>query len=169
MWLDWILSPIGLYAFLTLALFCCLALFLSMKREIALVRRSSTGSRDAAEASAATLAAQLAALRKDMQSNEAPSSPGQELNLTRRAQALRMQRRGEFKRIADAARADLRAAAERIRVNRADLARYRAGELADPERRLELMDFIDRHGDLPRYAARTRTSTRGGAQGGGGS
>jgi hypothetical protein len=95
MWLDWILSPIGLYAFLTLALFCCLALFLSMKREIALVRRSFTGSRDAAEASAATLAAQLAALRKDMQSNEAPSSPGQELNLTRRAQALRMQRRGE--------------------------------------------------------------------------
>lgn len=93
--LDWILSPIGLYAFLTLALFGCLALFLSLKREIALVRQSFTWSRDAAEASAANLAAQLAALRKDMQSNEAPSSPGQELNLTRRAQALRMQRRGE--------------------------------------------------------------------------
>ncbi|MGD0606601.1 MAG: hypothetical protein ABSA53_23835 [Streptosporangiaceae bacterium] len=69
--------------------------------------------------------------------------------------------RDEFRRIADAARADLRAAAERIRASRAELARYRAGELADPDRRLELMDFIDRYGDLPRYAARTGTSTRG--------
>jgi hypothetical protein len=93
--LDWILNPIGLYAFLTLALFGCLALFLSMKREIALVRRSFARSQGVADASAATLAAQLAALQKDMQSNGAPSPTGQELNLTRRAQALRMQRRGE--------------------------------------------------------------------------
>ncbi|MDT7764452.1 MAG: hypothetical protein QOC63_3872 [Mycobacterium sp.] len=58
--------------------------------------------------------------------------------------------RAEFKRIADAARADLRTAAARIRANRALLARYRAGELADPDRRLELLDFVDRHGDVPR-------------------
>jgi hypothetical protein len=62
--------------------------------------------------------------------------------------------REEFRRIADAARADLRAAAQRIRANRTDLARYRAGELASPDRRLELMDFTDRHGDLPRYVVK---------------
>jgi hypothetical protein len=59
--------------------------------------------------------------------------------------------RAEFKRIADAARADLRAAATRIRANRALLQQYRGGDLADPDRRLELLDFVDRHGDVPRY------------------
>jgi hypothetical protein len=93
--LDWILSPIAQYAFLALALGGCLALFLSMKREIALVRRSVTESRDSAAASAANLAAELAALRKDTESAETTSWTGQELNLTRRAQALRMERRGE--------------------------------------------------------------------------
>jgi len=93
--LDWILSPIAQYAFLALALAGCLALFLSMKREIARVLRSFTESRDSAAASAATLAAGLAALRQEMETTEAPSLTGQELNLTRRAQALRMQRRGE--------------------------------------------------------------------------
>jgi hypothetical protein len=67
------------------------------------------------------------------------------------AEAKTSYSRAEFKRIADAARADLRTAAARIRANRALLARYRAGELADPDRRLELLDFVDRHGDVPRY------------------
>ena len=93
--LDWILSPIAPYAFLALALAGCLALILSLKRQIALVRRSVAESRDSAAASAATLAAELAALRQDAESAEAAFSTGQELNLTRRAQALRMQRRGE--------------------------------------------------------------------------
>ncbi|ORL76876.1 hypothetical protein [Prescottella equi] len=62
--------------------------------------------------------------------------------------------RDEFKRIADAARSDLRTAAARIRVNRERLARYRVGELADPDRRLELLDFVERHGDVPRKPGR---------------
>jgi hypothetical protein len=93
--LNWLLSPLGLYAFLALALAGCLALFLSMKREIALLRRSFLESRDAAAASAAALAAELAALRQEMERSEAVWPAGQELNLTQRAQALRMQRRGE--------------------------------------------------------------------------
>jgi hypothetical protein len=93
--LDWILSPIAQYALLALALASCLALFLSMKREIARVLRSFTESRDSAAASAATLATGLAALRQEMETTAAPSLTGQKLNLTRRAQALRMQRRGE--------------------------------------------------------------------------
>jgi hypothetical protein len=60
--------------------------------------------------------------------------------------------RAEFKRIAEAARADLRAAAIRIRGNRELLRRYRAGEIADgPDRRLELLDYAERHCDLPHH------------------
>lgn len=68
--------------------------------------------------------------------------------------------RAEFRRIADAARSDLRAAATRIRTNRGLLARYRDGQLDDPTRRLELLDFVDRHGDVPRtpkLSGRART------------
>jgi hypothetical protein len=93
--LDWILSPLAQYTFLALALAAWLALFLSMKLEIALVRRSFTVSRDTAAASAATLAAELATLRQERESTQAAFPTGQELNLTRRAQALRMQRRSE--------------------------------------------------------------------------
>jgi hypothetical protein len=67
--------------------------------------------------------------------------------------------RAEFKRISDAARADLRTAAARIRANRALLARYRAGEVADPDRRLELLDFVDRHGDVPRNDSKSNPGT----------
>lgn len=91
---GWILSPVTQYAFLALALAACLALFLSMKKEIALVRRSFRESSDSSAAYAATLAAGLDALRQEMGTTETASLTGQ-LNLTRRAQALRMQRRGE--------------------------------------------------------------------------
>ena len=93
--LDWILSPIALYTFLALALCGCLMLFLSVKKEIARVRRSFAEGRDSAAASAAALAAELAALRQEMESAETAPLTGQSLNLTRRTQALRMQRRGE--------------------------------------------------------------------------
>jgi hypothetical protein len=93
--LDWILSPMAQYALLALAMAGCLALFVSMKREIARVRRSVKASNDTAVSSAATLAAELAVIRKDRETIEPVSLTGQELNLTRRAQALRMRRRGE--------------------------------------------------------------------------
>jgi predicted PhzF superfamily epimerase YddE/YHI9 len=95
MQLDWILTPMAQYGFLALALAGCLALFLSLKREMAVALRSFTKSRESAAASAASLAAGLAALRQEMETTEAASLTGQKLNLTRRAQALRMQRRGE--------------------------------------------------------------------------
>jgi cobalamin biosynthesis protein CbiD len=88
----WILSPLAQYSLLALTLTACLALSLSLKREIDVVRRSS---RDEATASAAALAAQLAALRRGSDDVEVAVPTGQDLNLTRRAQALRMQRRGE--------------------------------------------------------------------------
>lgn len=65
--------------------------------------------------------------------------------------------RQELKRIADAARADLRVAAARIRANRETLQRFRQGDLAaGKDRRLELLDWADRFGDVPR-----RPCTRG--------
>ena len=64
--------------------------------------------------------------------------------------------REEFKRIAEAARSDLRIAAQRIRNNRQHLERYRAKAMDDPDRRLELLDFVDQQGDVPRYGYTSR-------------
>ncbi len=64
--------------------------------------------------------------------------------------------RAEFTRIAQAARSDLRNAATRIRANRVLLARYRAGTVTDTDRRCELLEFVDTHGDVPRYEGATK-------------
>lgn len=59
--------------------------------------------------------------------------------------------RAEFKRIVDAARSDLRLAAQRIRHNRGLLDGYRQGDLTgEASRRMELLDWVDRFGDVPR-------------------
>ena len=64
--------------------------------------------------------------------------------------------REEFKCIAEAARSDLRIAAQRIRNNRQLLERYRANDIDDQDRRLELLDFVDQQGDVPRYGYTNR-------------
>ncbi|MEU9446165.1 hypothetical protein AB0D42_35970 [Streptomyces sp. NPDC048304] len=65
--------------------------------------------------------------------------------------------REEFRRIVDAARCDLRSAAERIRANRELLQCFRDGEaLGDLGRRIELMDWVDRFGDVPRTTHNSR-------------
>ncbi|WP_331748718.1 hypothetical protein OIA45_47670 (plasmid) [Streptomyces chartreusis] len=66
--------------------------------------------------------------------------------------------RAELKRIAEASRADLRAAAARIRGNRELLRRVRSGEdIAQGDRsvarRLDLLDWVDRFADVPRASA----------------
>lgn len=65
--------------------------------------------------------------------------------------------RGENQRILNAARADIRRAADRIRGNRELLRRWRAGDLdtepQDTYRRGELLDYTDRRGDVPRYTS----------------
>src|SRR5580658_4847445 len=88
MQIDWILSPLGQCVFLALALIGCLALFLSVKMEIAVVRRSFDQSRESATASTATLATELATLREAIGSTEVTRAPAQELNLSQREQAL---------------------------------------------------------------------------------
>ena len=63
--------------------------------------------------------------------------------------------RGENQRILNAARQDIRGAARRIRGNRELLRRWRAGDVHDePDqvRRIgELLDYVDRYTDVPRY------------------
>lgn len=75
----------------------------------------------------------------------------------RRAEGRRKESlsRTEWKRVAEAARADLRAAAVRIRGHRETLRVWRAGELPDDgdlvvRRRMELLESVDRTGDVPR-------------------
>lgn len=58
--------------------------------------------------------------------------------------------RAEFQRIATAARQDLREAAERIRHNRAILEQYRSGQIEVPSKEIELLDYVERRGDVPR-------------------
>lgn len=59
--------------------------------------------------------------------------------------------RAEFLRIATAARDDLRRASRRIRDNRVLLQQYRSGAVQDDlTRRLELLDYVERHADVPR-------------------
>ncbi|MET7772004.1 hypothetical protein [Nocardia sp. NPDC005366] len=63
--------------------------------------------------------------------------------------------RTELKRIAEAARATLRSAERRIRAHRELLDQFRAGDLdvstdLDLRRRLEILDHLDRVGDVPR-------------------
>ncbi|MEN8651515.1 hypothetical protein ABCR94_12955 [Streptomyces sp. 21So2-11] len=65
--------------------------------------------------------------------------------------------KAEFQRIVDAARSDIRTAARRIRHNRELLLRFRQGELEGvTDRRMELMDWVDRYGDVPRRTKLTR-------------
>lgn len=66
--------------------------------------------------------------------------------------------RSENQRILNAARRDVRHAADRLRGNRELLRRWRAGDLDSESeqvwRRGELLDHVDRHVDVPRYRTR---------------
>lgn len=68
--------------------------------------------------------------------------------------------RSENQRILNAARGDVRRATERIRGNRELLARWRAGELGTEPKKVrrtgELLDYVDRHTDVPRYRSKAK-------------
>jgi hypothetical protein len=73
----------------------------------------------------------------------------------RRVEPRHSYSRDELRRIADAARSDLRAAASRIRACREELRQVRSGELDHGgdrrvARRYELLDWADRFADVPR-------------------
>jgi len=101
MHLEWLLNPLTGYAAAAVAIVLSVALFIGIKWEMAQARALARESEDA-RASEQTvvrgLEAELASLRESVRHLEAapPGRPGGlAVNLTKRAQALRMHRRGE--------------------------------------------------------------------------
>jgi hypothetical protein len=96
--LDWILSPLALYAVIALALAVCLAAFVTTKMEVCRLRRSAA---DSAEALARKIAEMQLAVtemaKRSVETTESasPAVVRPSVNLTKRTQALRMRRRGE--------------------------------------------------------------------------
>jgi len=96
--MQWILNPITLYATVALALAGCLALFLSTKVELESVRRMAASTRhevdEMREAAVNEIEREREPETEPVQVRAMPPSAAG-LNLSKRAQALRMHRRGE--------------------------------------------------------------------------
>jgi hypothetical protein len=104
MHLDWILSPITCYATVALALLGCLVLFVTTKLEVQAVRRLAISARAELEEMQRQSPAVMHSPSAPVPDPEpAPAQLAQpvlpqlagSLNLSKRAQALRMHRRGE--------------------------------------------------------------------------
>jgi hypothetical protein len=95
---DWLLNPITQYTALAIGLTGCLALFVAAKRELQRFRRAAGESNKSIYSSVDGLAEEIRAIRASVRKLESvPMAPpsGSSVNLTRRAQALRMHRRGD--------------------------------------------------------------------------
>jgi hypothetical protein len=95
---EWLLSPVTQYCALVFGIAGCLVLFMSAKMEMQSARREARKSNESVDASVTSLSAELQKIRVEVQELEnSPTSmpPADGLNLTKRAQALRMHRRGE--------------------------------------------------------------------------
>ena len=123
--MDWIMHPFLAYAFQALGLGLCLYLFFSLQREARRRDVNGAGSREAVEGRIEDLRAVVEEVRRnlrDVEDRVVPAAPlpiPAGLNLNKRAQALRMHRRGE--------------ASETI-----------AASLALPQREVELMVKLQR-------------------------
>jgi len=96
--LQWIGSPIAMYAGLALSLISSLVLYFDVRIELAKERALERKKQDRAVALVTNLAGDLDAVRQTVQAMEEQpvSQPaGHGINLSKRVQALRMQRRGE--------------------------------------------------------------------------
>jgi len=96
--LHWILSPAVYWMALALALISYLILYVSLKREIHAKTVAARQAGESTQGSLGELAKDVQALKDGMRLlEEAPAVPlpGEAINLTKRAQALRMYRRGE--------------------------------------------------------------------------
>jgi len=96
--LSWITSPLTPYAALAAGLLSCLALFVTLKKEIAGLRILLHESREALPVEApAALPVEAPVATPALPPQTIPEAvlPAPDLNLTVRAQALRMEHRGE--------------------------------------------------------------------------
>jgi DNA-binding NarL/FixJ family response regulator len=95
--LNWILSPITIYAVIAGALTGTLFLFITAKLEIQRALLTARDARQSVDGAVQEISAGMERLRTEM-SLAAPvpaAAAGPALNLTKRTQALRMLRRGE--------------------------------------------------------------------------
>jgi hypothetical protein len=102
MHLEWVLHPLTQYAFLAAGLCLCLLLNLNCQREIGAAKSRLGAQISAHEETLTKLNSELSAIRERLQEVEeqakaasAPSAPQRGMNLTKRTQVLRMNRRGE--------------------------------------------------------------------------
>jgi len=96
--LQWILSPLALYVFLASALVASLVFFISLKREMHKERIRALKANDRTRSDLDALAGEVKILGQAVREiEERPASPvpAASLDLTKRAHALRMCRRGE--------------------------------------------------------------------------
>jgi hypothetical protein len=104
MYLEWLLNPLTFYSLAVVGLIATMVLFVSLKMEVGRCRAriaSLESGREADQLSIRVLATELEKVRATMRVLEAPRPlllprpMSQGINLTKRAQALRMHRRGE--------------------------------------------------------------------------
>jgi hypothetical protein len=96
--LQWILNPLTTYAALAIGLTLALFLYFSLRMEMAQIEQTARGSGSNTASGLETLSAELEKLRETVEGIEqtpAATSAGPAINLTRRAQVLRMHQRGE--------------------------------------------------------------------------
>jgi hypothetical protein len=93
--LEWILNPLTIYAVVAVALLACLALSLGTRLELVRARRAA----DELQKAAAKKIEEMERSMSKIADQAAQAQPGvpirHSINLTKRAQALRMSRRGE--------------------------------------------------------------------------
>ncbi|MBI5086277.1 MAG: hypothetical protein HZB13_16980 [Acidobacteria bacterium] len=98
--MNWILHPLTYYLLLAVGLLFCLYLFVSLKKENALLRRRQRDDYDVLVKSVESFRHSLIQLQsavadQPQPSMDAPPPLGAALNFNKRSQALRMYRRGE--------------------------------------------------------------------------
>ena len=106
--LNWILNPVTIYAVIAMAITGTLFLFITSKLEIQKALRGARAAQESVERVAHEMLLGIEQVRTEVCSPAPGSAPaaGPAINLTKRAQALRMLRRGEsVESIASALRA----------------------------------------------------------------
>ncbi|MBI5283305.1 MAG: hypothetical protein HY858_16590 [Candidatus Solibacter usitatus] len=100
--MNWILHPLTYYLLLASGLMFCLYLFVSLKKESALLRRRQRDDHDTLVKSVESFRHSLLQLQSALADQPQPRQPADEapvfgaaLNFNKRSQALRMYRRGE--------------------------------------------------------------------------
>lgn len=93
--LEWILNPLTIYAVVAVALLVCLALSLGTKLELVRVRRAADESQKAAAKKLEEMERSMSKIADQAAQPQAGGPIRHSINLTKRAQALRMSRRGE--------------------------------------------------------------------------